>query len=170
MMAKRSPAIPTFIGSTTLSTAAAATAASMALPPPMRMRNPACAARGWLVVTIPCCAMTSALLWSFQPSDLSPRAALQAGALGSVLQTESGGSAWADARAENKETERSPSEQSLSMRTTMGRPPVILFRELADHAHGLFRRPDTIFRGYRQCPRYQHGSPNAHSARRRRLN
>src|SRR5258708_19822894 len=113
MMANRSPAIPTFIGSTTLSTAAAATAASMALPPPMRMRKPACAARGWLVVTIPCCAMTSTRLWTFQPSDRSPRTALQAEALVAVLHPDSGRSDCADPGAENKQPDPSPSHPHL---------------------------------------------------------
>jgi len=71
--------------------------------------------------------MTSARLWSFQPSDRSPRTALQAEALVAVLHTESGGSGCADPGVENKEAERSPSEQSLSMRMVIGRPPVISF-------------------------------------------
>src|ERR1700704_2738765 len=153
MMANRSPAIPTFIGSTTLSTAAAATAASMALPPPMRMCNPACAARGWLVVTMPCCAITSARLCSFQPSDLSPRTALQAGALGSVLHTESGGSACADASIGCQKAKSSPREQNLRMRMNMGRPPAIFLSCC---------RPDTIFQGRCPCDASRHGNRHIH--------
>src|SRR3954471_16697068 len=122
MMAKRSPAIPTFIVSTTLSTADAATAASIALPPCIMMRNPACAASGWLVVMMPCCAITSARLWSFQPSERSPRTAVQAGAFGSVLQTESGGNGCAAAKVGKRAAERSPRE-SVKLRVNIGRPP-----------------------------------------------
>jgi hypothetical protein len=80
-----------FIGSTRLSTAADATAASMALPPFIMICRPACAASGWLVVTMPCEAMTSARLCAAQPSARSPRTAVQAAACGWVLQTDSGG-------------------------------------------------------------------------------
>ncbi len=51
--AKQSPPTPVDIGSTTHSTAAAASAASIALPPRSRARSPACVASGWLVATIP---------------------------------------------------------------------------------------------------------------------
>src|ERR1700722_12094570 len=97
MTAKRSPARPVFIGSTTLSTAAVATAASMALPPFIRIWRPACAASGWLVATMPCWAITSARPWAAQPSALSPLTASQAGGLGSALQTDSSGIVWATA-------------------------------------------------------------------------
>ena len=50
--AKASPPRPVDIGSVTHSTAAAAMAASTALPPASKARNPACVARGWLVATI----------------------------------------------------------------------------------------------------------------------
>ena len=56
--AKQSPPMPVDIGSTTLSMAAVATAASAALPPAIRMRRPAMAARGWLLATMPCRART----------------------------------------------------------------------------------------------------------------
>src|SRR5580704_8983943 len=82
MMAKRSEATPTIIGSTTESTAADATAASIALPPCIRMRKPACAASGWLAATIPCCAMTSERDCEGHPSERSPRTALQNGGCG----------------------------------------------------------------------------------------
>jgi hypothetical protein len=49
-----SPPIPVIWGSTTLSTAAAVTAASMALPPRSRTLSPAAVASGWLVAIIPC--------------------------------------------------------------------------------------------------------------------
>src|ERR1700733_15018251 len=99
MTAKRSPARPVFIGSTTLSTAAVATAASMALPPFIRIWRPACAASGWLVANMPCWAITSARPWAAQPSALSPLMASQAGGLGSALQTDSSGIVWATAAA-----------------------------------------------------------------------
>src|SRR4051812_6427189 len=67
--------------------------------------------------------MTSARLWTFQPSERSPRTALQAAALGSVLQTESGGSACADANTGKQKAKSSPREQNLSMRMIMGRLP-----------------------------------------------
>ena len=51
--AKQSPPMPVDIGSTTQSTAAAASAASTALPPRSSARSPACVASGWLVATIP---------------------------------------------------------------------------------------------------------------------
>jgi hypothetical protein len=47
------------IGSTTLSTAAVATAASTAVPPAIKIRKPAWAAKGWLAATIPLLAMTT---------------------------------------------------------------------------------------------------------------
>src|SRR5215470_8162409 len=77
MMAKRSPPTPTIIGSTTLSTAAEATAASTALPPCWRIRSPACDASGWLVTTMPRRAMTSDRLCASHPSARSPRTPLQ---------------------------------------------------------------------------------------------
>src|SRR3954465_9403938 len=77
MTAKTSPAGPTIIGSTTLSTAALATAASTALPPCMRMRSPACAPSGWLVTTMPCRAITSERVCASHPSERSPRSPLQ---------------------------------------------------------------------------------------------
>src|SRR5215813_5949824 len=82
MIANRSPAIPTFIGSIRLSAAAVATAASTALPPFMRIRRPAWAATDWLVVTIPCCAMVSDRPCLAQPSDRSPGTAVQNAGLG----------------------------------------------------------------------------------------
>ncbi len=46
-----SPPMPFMTGSTTVSAIALAMALSMALPPSYSMRSPACAARGWLVLT-----------------------------------------------------------------------------------------------------------------------
>jgi hypothetical protein len=43
--------MPFMTGSTTVSAIALAMALSMALPPSYSMRSPACAARGWLVLT-----------------------------------------------------------------------------------------------------------------------
>ena len=71
--------------------AAVATAASMALPPSRMICRPACAASGWLVVTIPCGAITSARLCTAQPSARSPRTAAHAGATGAVSQVERSG-------------------------------------------------------------------------------
>ncbi len=48
-----SPPMPVIIGSVTESTAAAVTAASIALPPDCNTRSPADVASGWLVATIP---------------------------------------------------------------------------------------------------------------------
>src|SRR5207247_2486070 len=56
--ANRSPPIPVIGGSTTLSTAAAVTAASMALPPRSSTPRPAAVASGWLVAIMPCGAYT----------------------------------------------------------------------------------------------------------------
>ena len=56
--AKRSPPTPVELGSTTPSAAAVVMAASTALPPSMSVRNPAMAASGWLVATIPLVART----------------------------------------------------------------------------------------------------------------
>jgi hypothetical protein len=50
-MANMSPPIPVMCGSVTLSTAAAATAASTALPPASRIASAAAVASGWLVAT-----------------------------------------------------------------------------------------------------------------------
>ena len=52
-MANRSPPSPVLLGSTTASAAAPATAASAAVPPSCNIFSPACAAKGWLVATIP---------------------------------------------------------------------------------------------------------------------
>src|SRR5438094_9467121 len=57
-MANMSPPIPVICGSTTLSTAAAVTAASTALPPRASTARPAAVARGWLVAIMPCGAYT----------------------------------------------------------------------------------------------------------------
>ena len=56
--ANRSPPTPVELGSTTFSVAAAVMAASVALPPSMSTCNPAMAASGWLVATIPLVART----------------------------------------------------------------------------------------------------------------
>ncbi len=52
-IANMSPPMPVMCGSVTLSTAAAATAASTALPPWRRTSRPAAEASGWLVATAP---------------------------------------------------------------------------------------------------------------------
>src|SRR5262249_3185751 len=49
---------------------------------------------GWLVVTMPWVAMTSARLWAAQPSARSPRTAVQAAAGGRMLHTDIGGRDW----------------------------------------------------------------------------
>ena len=51
--ANMSPPTPVDMGSTTFSAAAAAMAASTALPPSISTRRPVAAAKGWLVATIP---------------------------------------------------------------------------------------------------------------------
>src|SRR5215470_17520939 len=91
MTANMSAATPVLLGSTRLSIAAVATAASMALPPSRMICRPACAASGWLVVTMPCGAITSARLCAAQPSARSPRTAAQAAALGVASQVDSCG-------------------------------------------------------------------------------
>ena len=58
-MANKSPPIPLPVGSTKPSTAFAATAASIAFPPALRISNATCVASGWLVAAIPFRAMTS---------------------------------------------------------------------------------------------------------------
>src|SRR5881398_1649447 len=57
-MANMSPPIPVIIGSVTFSTAAAVTAASMALPPRWSTATPAAVASDWLVAIMPCGAYT----------------------------------------------------------------------------------------------------------------
>src|SRR5215813_5431378 len=91
MTANMSAATPVLLGSTRLSIAAVATAASIALPPSRMICRPACAASGWLVVTMPRGAITSARLCAAQPSARSPRTAEQAAASGGVLQADIGG-------------------------------------------------------------------------------
>src|SRR5215467_4916205 len=91
MTANMSAATPVLLGSTRLSIAAVATAASMALPPSRMTCRPACAASGWLVVTMPWGAITSARLCAAQPSARSPRTAAQAAALGAASQVDSCG-------------------------------------------------------------------------------
>src|SRR5215813_1050091 len=91
MTANMSAATPVLLGSTRLSIAAVATAASMALPPSRMICRPACAASGWLVVTMPWGAITSARLCAAQPSARSPRTAAQAATLGAASQVDSCG-------------------------------------------------------------------------------
>src|SRR5262245_11299042 len=76
MMAKRSPDGLTIIGSTRLSMADVATAASIALPPFFRMSRPTWAASGWLVAIMPLRAITSERRCKDQPSARSPSTAL----------------------------------------------------------------------------------------------
>src|SRR5215831_1510898 len=92
-MANRSPPTPTIIGSTTFRTAAVATAASIALPPCMRTRSPACAASGWLATTIPWGAITSDRVCASQPFERSPRTALQKAGVGVALHDANAGNA-----------------------------------------------------------------------------
>ena len=73
--AKRSPAMPVSFCEVTSSTAAAATAASMALPPCRRISKPACAASGSLVATMPWRAITSERPCPSQPWPREPGAA-----------------------------------------------------------------------------------------------
>ena len=61
-IAKRSPPGPFIVGSTTERTAAAVTAASIALPPCCSTRRPAADASGWLVAITPLRAMTTDLV------------------------------------------------------------------------------------------------------------
>jgi hypothetical protein len=63
-MAKRSPPIPSIMGSITPSTALAAIAASMADPPRARICAPAWDARVWLVATIPEVVITMERAWA----------------------------------------------------------------------------------------------------------
>ena len=63
--------MPFMCGSTRPSTALTATAASMALPPALRMSRPTWAASGWLAATIPCGAITSDRLpWGLRAGRL----------------------------------------------------------------------------------------------------
>jgi hypothetical protein len=80
-MTKTSPPIPALPGSTTFSTAAVATAASIALPPARNTCRPACAASGWLVATIPFRAKTSERDCGSHPLERSPRVAANSAAL-----------------------------------------------------------------------------------------
>ena len=59
IIAKRSPPMPLPVGSTTPRTALAAIAASIALPPFLRISRATWVARGWLVAAIPFLAITS---------------------------------------------------------------------------------------------------------------
>jgi hypothetical protein len=91
MTTNKSAARPVLLGSTRLSMAAVATAASIALPPLRMICRPASAASGWLVATMPCGAITSERLCAVQPLARSPRTAAQAGAFDSATQVESCG-------------------------------------------------------------------------------
>src|SRR5437588_2623522 len=62
-MAKRSPPSPARSGSTTLTAALAAMAASTAEPPRARTCAPACDARVWLVATMPRSEITIERAW-----------------------------------------------------------------------------------------------------------
>src|ERR1700730_18314163 len=103
--------MPTFRGWHRLSMAAVATAASMALPPCFRISSPAWAASGWLVVTIPCCAITSDRFCCAHPSERSPGTALQKGGVGVALQYCTGD--WAKPLLEPKTTARRPIQAPL---------------------------------------------------------
>ena len=70
-IAKRSPPTPEPVGSTRPNMALAAMAASMALPPCFKMSNATWVASGWLVATIPFCAITSDRLAKGFPVILS---------------------------------------------------------------------------------------------------
>src|SRR5215472_17166609 len=63
--------MPRELGSTTPSTAAVATAASMALPPASRILTPASVASGWLEATIPFLAKLLNLAGMEVPHDQS---------------------------------------------------------------------------------------------------
>src|SRR5260370_35396809 len=91
MITNKSPAMPTFGGKVTLSVAAAATAASIAFPPCIRIRAPAIAAKGWTVVTIPFRAITSDRVCGTHPSARSPRTALHQGGVGASAHILTGG-------------------------------------------------------------------------------
>src|SRR5947199_400817 len=71
-MAKRSPPGPFIVGSTTERTAAAATAASTALPPFCSTRSPAAVASGWLVAMTPLRAITTERVPLVFPAGRSP--------------------------------------------------------------------------------------------------
>src|SRR3954467_12655426 len=71
-MANRSPPGPFIVGSTTERTAAAVTAASMALPPDWSTRSPAAVASGWLVAIAPLRASTAERVPRVFPAGLSP--------------------------------------------------------------------------------------------------
>src|SRR4051812_43817403 len=71
-MANRSPPAPFIVGSTTESTAAAVTAASMALPPSCSTLSPAAVASGWLVAIAPLRAMTTERVPRVFPAGRSP--------------------------------------------------------------------------------------------------
>src|SRR6266550_1772256 len=103
MITNKSPAMPTFGGKVILSVAAAATAASIAFPPCIRIRAPAIAARGWTVVTIPFRAITSERVCGTQPSARSPRTALHQGGVGTSVHICTGGD-WATAKPELRST------------------------------------------------------------------
>ena len=59
MIANKSPPMPLPVGSTTPSTALPAIAASTALPPSCKTSSAVCVASGWLVATMPFCAITA---------------------------------------------------------------------------------------------------------------
>ena len=58
-IAKQSPPIPVDPGSVTDNTAEAAIAASTALPPSSKIKDPTSTASGWGAVTIPCVNISS---------------------------------------------------------------------------------------------------------------
>src|SRR6185503_9582914 len=71
-MANRSPPAPFIVGSTTARTAAAVTAASIALPPDCSTRSPAAVASGWLVAMAPFLASTAERVPRVLPAGRSP--------------------------------------------------------------------------------------------------
>src|SRR6187402_1347175 len=66
--------MPFIDGSTTASTAAAVTAASMALPPPCNTFRPAADANAWLVAIMPCRPTAADLVPRMLPAGRSPGA------------------------------------------------------------------------------------------------
>src|SRR6187397_729040 len=134
-MANRSPAGPTFIGSTTLRTAAVATAASIALPPRLNTSTPAWTASGWLLATMPLRAITSERRCDSQPSARSPGTALHQEGVGFESHDWTGDCArGATACASNATSDATRVSQPLLMPSVLD-----LVKEGGQHAVELLR-------------------------------
>jgi len=144
-MANMSPPGPVLPGSTSASIAAAAIAASAAVPPLRGTCWPACAASGWLVATMPWRATTSERLCSGQFPARSPRSAstFSPGDVVSAVGSPNGvedGPPWATANVEPR-TSTSSAVPAATTRARLARTPLVSLHASRFTSHLPSREP-----------------------------